>query len=243
VNAHKRHRKTLTPPMLALLNVKSFDWPLRQPNMLWLASLCHDHPGDWRAIEHALEPLDEFVPESEPSVIDGRFTSFQLVPPDDRVAARAAAMASAADLFRAPLGHALMLFEDFPGAWLFEDWAGANPHDFGMGLRYLRTLLAELADSRSVFSAHVRMLSLGRYLEHGKLFFGENVKSVEVLGRYPTRVTEDEAVQARQIAKVLYDSVLTAHDGEHEAEWGRRFWRECARLARSHHPAARGTWP
>jgi hypothetical protein len=243
LSAHKRQRKTLTPPLMRLPNLKPLDWPLREPNMLWLASLCHNHPGDWRAIERALEPLDEFVPEPETSVIDGRLTSFQLVPPDDRAAAREAALGSAAGLFGAPLGHSLMLFDDFPAGWLFEDWAAANPHDIGVGLRYLRTLLAEMVDSRSVFSAHVRMLSLGRYLAHGKVFFSETVKSVEVLGRYPTQVTADEAIPARQIAKVLYDSVLTAHEGEHEVEWGRRFWRECARLARPRHPAARGAWP
>jgi hypothetical protein len=228
---HRRHRKTLTPPMLGLPNMKSFDWRLREPDMLWLASQLLEHPGDWRVVDRALDVVDSFAPkpEAEQNIIDGRLTTFEFVPVESRRAAREALIAAAPEALPEGLGHALSLFDAVPGMWLYEEARGES--DPEAGLDYLRTLLAQLADSRSVFAVHARMLSLGRYFAHGLIAFAPGLSTVPLLARYPGDLSEDEKRQVRQFCKLNYDMVVNAFGSDAERAWGEAFWRRCGQLA------------
>ena len=177
---HRRHRKILTPPLLTLGDVQAHpDWrKKRVPDMLWLSAMVDVHAGDWQASRRALDALDPFVPAGEDYWMDGRLTTFSLVPPAARPAARSALRESAPESLIPELGQALSFFPDCPAAWLFEDWAFDVDHNPAAGLDYLRARMAELEFSRSSHSVQVRMVALGRSFHHRKLFLPANLSVV-----------------------------------------------------------------
>jgi hypothetical protein len=240
LSQHKRDKKTLKPPLLAALGpFVDVDWRGRLPNMLWLAALLMEYPDEFRVID-ALDALDPYVGSSL-EIADGRLTSFELVPRRAHAAARRAVIASDPRALPEGLGHVLALFDGCPGRWLYEDWAVDNDHDRSRGIAYLRRLIVELADSRCELADHARMLSLGRYLKNRRLYFTHQVaESADVLSRYPARCNDEERTRARQFARTSYDALVQMAERTAEQQWGKEFWRESARIARSGHPAARG---
>jgi hypothetical protein len=236
---HHRHRKTLTPPLLNIAQGRAFDWRLREPDMLWLAAQQVEHPSDLRAVDRALDAIDPFAPApgKNQGILDGRLTTFDFIPIESRAWAREALLMAAPETLTEGLGQALMLFEGRPAAWLYPDDAvRPNPDT---GLEYLRTLLLRLVDSRSIFSVHTRMLSLGRYFAHERIAFAPGLQTVPLLARYPGGLSEDERSQVRQFCKLNYDMVITMPgSGNHgvERRWGEAFWLQCGRLAAMRRP-------
>jgi hypothetical protein len=234
---HRRHRKTLTPPLMALGNVQANpDWrKKRVPDMLWLSAMVDVHAGDWQAAHRALDALDPFVPASETFWMDGRLTTFSLVPPAARAAARRALVEAAPESLVPELGQALSFFPNSPGAWLFEDWAFEVDHDPDVGLAYLRERMAELEYSRAKHSVQVRMVALGRSFHHRKIFLPANLDVIPLLGRYPN-LEPGEAGRVEQFSRMTYDMQAGHADEERfgalRDRWCRTFWQECARLAR-----------
>jgi hypothetical protein len=234
---HRRHRKTLTPPLLAQLNPEPhLDWrKKRVPDMLWLSAMVDVHVGDWQATHRALDALDPFVPAGEPLWMDGRLTSFSLVPLAARPAARRALREAAPEALVPELGQALSFFRDCPAGWLYEDWAFEADHDADAGLAYLRARMAELEYSRSKHSSLVRMVALGRSMRHGKLAFSAGLEVIPLMRRYP-HLEPAEADRVEQFSRMTYDMQALHADQQRFAplrdRWCRSFWQECARLAR-----------
>jgi hypothetical protein len=222
---------------MALGNVQANpDWrKKRVPDMLWLSTMVDVHAGDWQAAHRALDALDPFVPGGEDLWLDGRLTTFNLVPQAARAAARRALVEAAPESLVPELGQALSFFPDCPAAWLFEDWAFEVDHDPAGGLAYLRARMAELEYSRSRHSVQVRMVALGRSFYHGKIFLPANLDVVPLLGRYPN-LEPEEAGRVEQFSRTTYDMQAMHADeecfGALRDNWCRSFWQECASLAR-----------
>jgi hypothetical protein len=87
--------------------------------------------------------------------MDGRLTTFSLVPVSARPAARRALREAAPEALVPELGQALSFFDDCPAAWLYEDWGFEVDHDPAAGLAYLRARMAALEYSRSKHSSLV----------------------------------------------------------------------------------------
>jgi hypothetical protein len=242
---HQRHRKTLTPPLMQLPNVESYpDWRKRRvPDMLWLSTMVDVHASDWQAAHRALDALDDFVPGGETLWMDGRLSTFSLIPEAARPAARQALRQAAPEALVPDLGQALSFFEDCPGAWLFEDWALEVNHDGPVGLAYLRARMADLEYSRSKHACLVRMVALGRAMYKGKLALSSGLEVIPLMGRYPNLDPED-AARVEQFSRMTYDMQAMNLDEERFApirdRWCKTFWRGCERLARSRNPAAKG---
>jgi hypothetical protein len=238
---HQRDRKTLTPPLMDSLNLEPHvDWrKKRVPDMLWLSTMVDVHAGDWQAAHRALDALDPFVAAGESFWMDGRLSTFDLVAPDARPAARRALRRAAPEALVPELGQALSFFPDCPAAWLYEDWAFEVDHDPQVGLAYLRERMAELEYSRSKHSTQVRMVALGRSMYHGRLYLSSKLEVVLLLGRYPN-LGPAEAARVEQFSRMTYD-IQTLHAdqerfGAMRDAWCRSFWQECARLVRRDKP-------
>lgn len=235
---HRQHRKTLTPPLMALGNVQAYpDWrKKRVPDMLWLSAMVDFHAGDWQASHRALDVIDPFVPAGEKLWMDGRLTAFSLVPAASRPAARRALAEAAPESLIPELGQALSFFPNCPAAWLFEDWAFEVDHDPVAGLAYLRARMADLEYSRGQHSVQVRMVALGRSFHHGKIFLPANLDVVPLLGRYPN-LEPEEAGRVEQFSRMTYDMQAAHADEERfgalRDRWCRAFWHDCGLLARS----------
>lgn len=237
---HQRHRKTLTPPLMQVPNLRAYpDWRKRRvPDMLWLSAMVDTHAGDWQASHRALDSLDDFVPSGEAFWIDGRLSTFTLVPEAARPAARRALREAAPEALISDLGQALSFFDDCPGAWIFEEWAEETEQDVSGGLAYLRSRMAELESSRGEHACLVRMVALGRAMKHGKLALTANLSVIPLLGRYPHLGSEDRA-RVEQFSRMTYDMQAMNADEQRFASardrWCRIFWRRCAELARADH--------
>ncbi|MDX6610431.1 MAG: hypothetical protein QOF85_2356 [Solirubrobacterales bacterium] len=242
---HQRHRKTLTPPLMQLPNVQSYpDWRKRRvPDMLWLSAMVDVHAGDWQAAHRALDALDAFIPRGESLWMDGRLSTFGLVPEAAHPSARRALREAASETLVPQLGQALSFFEDCPGAWLFEDWAFETEFDPSAGLAYLRSRMAALEYSRSKHASLVRMIALGRAMYRGKLALPSNLDVIPLMGRYPN-LDSDEAQRVEQFSRMTYDMQAMNLDEERFApvrdRWCKSFWTGCAQLARSSNTAAKG---
>ncbi len=245
INQHQRHKKVLTPPLMQLPNILAYpDWrKKRVPDMLWLSGMVDVHAGDWQATHRALDVLDEFVPLGENHFwIDGRLSTFSLVPERARGAARRALREAAPEALIPQVGQALSFFPDCPAAWLFEDWALTADHDASTGITYLRERMAELDYSRSKHASQVRMVALGRTMAHGKLALSPTLEVIPLMRQYP-HLEPSEANRVEQFSRMTYDMQALNQDeqrfGAIRDRWCRVFWRGCARLARSGNPAAR----
>lgn len=244
---HQQHRKTLTPPLMQVPNLYAYpDWRKRRvPDMLWLSAMVDAHAGDWQASHRALDSLDDFVPSGEAFWMDGRLSTFTLIPEVARPAARRALREAAPEALVPDLGQALSFFADCPGAWLFEDWAAQTEHDADAGLAYLRERMAELEYTRSEHACLVRMVALGRAMYKGKLALSSKLEVIPLLGRYPRLGREDRA-RVEQFSRMTYDMQAMNADEERFAvardRWCRGFWRRCAQLARSHPVVEEREW-
>jgi hypothetical protein len=222
---------------MALGNVQANpDWrKKRVPDMLWLSAMVDVHAGDWQATHRALDALDPFVPAGEAFWLDGRLTTFSLVPAAARPAARRAIQESAPESLIPELGQALSFFADCPAAWLFEDWPFEVDHDPAAGLAFLRARMADLEYSRDKHSVRVRMVALGRSFHHGKLFLTANLDVIPLLSRYPN-LEPEEAGRVEQFSRMTYDMQVAHADedrfGALRDGWCRSFWQECGCLAR-----------
>jgi hypothetical protein len=233
---HQRYKKTLTPPLLQFPNTEAFNWRRRQADLLWLAALHYENPNDWRSLDNILEPLDDLVPDDENRILDGRLTSLSLIPEKMQEETVRQLELAGADYCPSGLGHALALFDDHPGAWLFKDWNENHSPDQGEGLEYLRSLMSETENSRSVFSVHLRILSLGRYMRHEKIGISRpDPETIEALKKYPHTDIEEEARHVRQFSKLTYDTMLMVATSDEEVAreeaWAEVFWKQCGVLA------------
>lgn len=219
------------------------DWKKRRvPDMLWLSAMADEHENDRRAVDRALDVLDEFAPGGSESILDGRLSHFELIPPRVRGAARRELAAREPEALIPALGHAVAFFDDCPIGWLYEDWALDHDLDFETGVSYLRSRLAALELSRSEHAVLVRMISLNRYFAHDKIFLFAGMSVVPLLSRYPY-VSVDEAAHVEQWSKLTFDMLAARGDegpgGALAERWCRDFWRQTGELARSRHPAVR----
>jgi len=198
------------------------------PDLLWIAAM-FDAPRKWTAAYEALDVIDRFVPYDEmdgKSIVDGRISSFSLVPESSRKAAAAALGEETPWALPDALGHALLLYPECPAGWLYELWRDGNRIDPEAGLVYMKYLLRQYGDRESVESTRLRMVPLNRLLKHQKLHFMDTVETAKLLPEYPDGLSEDERRRVEAMTRAAYNGFIgrsLASDPE-RASWARHFW-------------------
>jgi Family of unknown function (DUF5677) len=243
---HRRHKKTLTPPLASLPNMKPVSWQHESlPDFLWLRAI-KEETGFLPAPHEALDVLDRFVAEttreeeeveartqaaadSKPHLdlyLDGRLSTFALVPPDRRAEARQALRDEVPWALPDELGHALMLYLECPAAWLYEDWIEENEVDRDIGTAYLKRLVEPLLDPRGRPSSQLRLLPLARLAKHGKLHFADGRDIVELLRKYPTYLDREHQLRVEQWARATWNAFGMMFKREVAEAWCRHFWEQ-----------------
>lgn len=210
----------------------AWNWKERLPDMLWISAIMEAYPGKWQLFDDALEPLEALM-ATDPTVLDGRLTTFEAMPAGSRYEARARLRAVAPDVLLADLGHALALLHQAPGAWMFDGGMSGDGDERELGVAFLRRHIAKLNDSRGEWACHARMAALKSHIRHGRLAVSADVESFKLLGRYPTGLTEDERETARRSARMMFDLLLSTQE-EADAPsraWAELFWRQTPKLA------------
>lgn len=231
--------------MMALPKMRTVRWQHeRLPDFLWLQAI-REETGGLPPVNDALDILDPFVlnapkddPEPQPQAdgdghppptpidyLDGRISSFTLVPEEQRAPARAALGMGARWALPDALGHALALYPECPAGWLYEDWAREHHADPEIGIAYLKRLVAAIYDPRGRPSSQLRLMPLARMTVHGKLHFAEGMEITELLPRYPTRLNTAEQLRVEQWARASTTAFVAMEDTTIADEWVTYFWR------------------
>jgi hypothetical protein len=248
LKGHHQHKKVLTPPFLQMPNLKPVSWQHDGlPDFLWIQTI-REETGSLAAANDALDLLDEFVPdppespedengegraepeqEYEPhpiTYLDGRISTFPLVPEARRAEAREALTKAAPWALPDELGHGLVLYPECPAVWLYEDWAKVNHADPEIGTAYLKRLVAPLLDPKGRPSSQVRMIPVARGFKHGKIFLTRGMEVVDLLSKYPTGLNEEDQLHVEQWNRNMWNIHQATSDPTIARAWVRHFWKQ-----------------
>jgi hypothetical protein len=195
------------------------------PDFLWVA-LMLGRRTDWNAARSALDVLDRFVPEDGPRILDGRLTSFAIVPDANRPAARDALEREAPHALPTAFGHVLGLYPTCPARWLYGDWLEAHEPDPGVGIPLVRSLVQDHTDKGGVRETRLRMAAIARNVVHRRIRH-DGTETMSLVPRYPGGLSASEQGQVESVMRAMWGA-MRAMDAEHDpqiAEWPRDFWR------------------
>jgi hypothetical protein len=215
----------------------------RLPDFLWLQAI-RQETGDLSTANEALDILDLYVPElsddlpsasvespsGEPPPrpidhLDGRLSSFSLVPEAQHSLASEALSAQATWALPDELGHALALYPECPAAWLYESWARTHRPDPEIGLPYLKRLVAAIYDPRGRRSSQLRMIPVARMFAHDKLHLRQGMEIIDLLPRYPTGLDTEGQLRVEQWARTASLAFSATEDTTVADRWVAYFWR------------------
>jgi hypothetical protein len=137
------------------------------------------------------------------------------------------------------LCHGLSLYPECPGLWILGDWPQKNTADPEAGIPYMKRLVAEHYESRSEATAILRLMTLARLAQAGRLKVQRDSELVELFPRYPQDVEGDEKGKAEAMIRATFGSAVAAdavrraegdpsvEDVEAERDrWPSYFWRQ-----------------
>jgi Family of unknown function (DUF5677) len=224
---HRRHKKTLTPPMMQLPKMVMTSWMHDGlPECIWIAAVSQEVNS--RSAAHGpLDVLEPFVPVEETDVLDGRVSRFALIPPEAHAEARAALRKHAPYGLPDGLGHALAQYPECPSIWLYEDWLAENDPVPDRGIDYLTELVKPMIPSRDSYSAELRLMVLARRAKAGKFRMAPDIETAQLLSKYPTYLNADDRARVESFARASWNGLIgITDDGKVAvAEWGQYFWR------------------
>jgi hypothetical protein len=259
---HRRDKKILTPPFLQLGNLERVSWQHDGlPDFLWIQAV-RQETAALSATNDALDVLDPFVPDPPSSgesearrgradaqvphpneYLDGRISTFPLVPEKRRAEAREALRREAPWALPHALGHALALYPDCPAAWLYDDWAADHSADPNLGTGYLKTLVAPLLDPRGRPSSQARTIPVARAFKYDKLVLTRDLEVVGLLPKYPTELTVEEQLHVEQWNRTMWNILQSTSDRTVADPWVQHFWRQNWRVSACEpEPTDASTW-
>jgi hypothetical protein len=222
---HQRQGKRLVPPLMQLPQLRPVSWFEQMlPDFLWIGALL-GRRCDWRAVNSALDVLDQYVPDGK-RVLDGRISSFALVPEKRRAEAREALFREARHAVPTAFGQALRLYPESPASWLYDDRGDAEA-DPEVGLPLLRSLVSEGADRSGAFSTRLRLIPIARLAKHGKFKFPAG-SGLENVPKYPRRLSTEEQRELEAVIRATWGALFGMDSAENPdvLEWPKHFWLE-----------------
>jgi hypothetical protein len=236
---HRREKRKMVPPLLQVGPIKEVVWyDQLLPDFLWLAMMM-GRRSDWSAVYSALDVVDQFVPDGK-WFVDGRLTTFALVPEERRAEVRTALRADAPHSLPAVFGHALYLLPSCPARWLYDDWFERTPHDEGAGLETLRSLISDHTDKAGVRETRLRMAAFARRVKHGKFSYSPN-PTFELFPKYPGGLTKSEQGQVESVVRASWMSIfgMEVDENPEVLTWPREFWQRCRDLTECRYPESK----
>jgi hypothetical protein len=223
---HRRHGKTLVPP-LAELNVTMLDWEgVWLPEHLWLAYLMHgrDIVEASRLFNAVSDHLDNFFrPAETRDVFLGYISDFHRFAQSRRrkLASHLHNSTELAPAFGRDFLALLALYPEGPAHWLGKSSLSEN--DYVTATALLRELITTLRPGKSRAATHCRVLGFNRLLKHRRVYFSKDVMGPDLaraLENYPNTNQEDTA-HVEQFVRVTMMSLSEVHK---LTNWSTQFW-------------------
>lgn len=197
------------------------------PEHLWIAALV-----DIYGIEAAHRPFYELMDALDTVWIDphpalGLLTDFARVPVEVRANFKREHEALIRAAFHEVIGRPLAFYPDGPAYWMIDQHGlvEGGSLDPAVELPRLRSLVISLLPGKDEFAGHVRVLPFGRVLKHGRLHFPPDFDLADVMPRYPTECTADEARRVQSMARMMVNMDYEQSDIYADREWPKYFWR------------------
>lgn len=212
----------LAPPM----NVQTTEWERDLlPDMLWIGSLVDEEWPDRGPHHAAMSRLDQFVDDEHGPCLDGRLSSFSLVPEEHRTEARRRVVEAGA--LDDGLAHGLCLYSECPASWLLEDWRAENHVDPERGLTYLKGLVSRMRDGHGRWATQLRIVPLSRMAKNGKLHIASHLRVLDDLKRFPRDLEGDDLKRAESSIRAMYLGLMQGINGDDAPRaWAEHFWRQ-----------------
>jgi hypothetical protein len=228
---HRGPKRRMLPPLMQ----GDLPWTFRSwhretlPDFLWIA-LMMGRRSAWSQVRRPLDLLDRFVPAGA-RIVDGRLSSFQVVPEDRR---REAAQTLRDEMpFALPdlFGQALLLFPSCPARWLYEAWLTADADKRDDAVALVRSLVAENADKAGVASTRLRFAAFARLVKHGRITHTGEFP-MNLFPDYPHNLSPSEQAIVESTMRAMYGTLTAQEADEHPEvdEWARAFWMRCREL-------------
>lgn len=233
------------------------------PDMLW--SCFHMvHAGQQVGMQTIAQVQDlvaaYYDDNSGAPIIDGRLTSFERIPLNDREPLLSwlhdAGLFEAA--FPEPFQHILGLNDGAPARWLIEPTIadGFTP-DVGVAEATLSEVITRCGHGQADEPTWAKAMALRGVMVAGKLHIASHIRSFDLLPRYPHNLDEEERKQIEATIRAAFHMVLEMPSGDEEKvppyrAWAQQFWRanwelfNCRRVEHSddeHQGAATETVP
>jgi hypothetical protein len=200
------------------------------PDFIWIGVML-GRRSDWQAARRPLAVLDHYIPDEEKRVIDGRLSTFALVPNDRREEARDNLRREFPAALPSALGHALGLFPSCPARWLYEDWLAEHDPDLEVGVGLLRTYIVEHRDKAGVRSTRLRMAAIMRLAVSGRFRYTDD-PIMRKVPEYPSLLGEADQRAVESVMRACWGSLSAVESVEDQSSgaWANDFWTRCRAL-------------
>jgi hypothetical protein len=225
---HRRHKKRLQPPWLAIPKLESLDGARDLlPELLWIDALYRVSPerSTMDPSDAVMEVLERVNPSAPPRL--GLISDLRL---PRALHAQALDQLSKQERLRAfpsPFHEAMALYPDFPGLYLLQDLIPTADTD--TALEWLRESVFRLIDRRSKTGARANVLAIRGMFRANAISIPNDDSLINALSVYP-RGTDDQTGFIEGFAR----SSLNALSGQLSAAdhaWSMHFWRRNAELS------------
>lgn len=243
LEGHTKRGRRFVPPLLELdpVELRAFRRHAL-PDMLWLVLGVLEYPLEdgsplfismeigQRAADGAHQRGE--TPGDRSVLIDGALTSWERLPESARAEVLRGLEARGIDeaVFPDDWVHAMALYPGAPGRWLVESRMEGLEPDCGRAEELLIRLVSSAETTKHEASVHAMCAWFSRWVNAGMIRFVRGMPGLEVftelLPRYPSDVTEDEAKQVAAVLRSLFGGMFYSRDEQPETQdWCDRFWR------------------
>lgn len=256
--AHRQHGKQLQPPLKTIGDLRLTTWLRDQfPDYLWVCFiLAEDLERGTRTLNATLDRVNNSLDVAlnnradERPVFDGSLSSWDAI--SEAVRPRVLEDLRAAGVYELAVpetfAHILGMYPGAPGSWLIQWW-----RDRGLSIdpeiaesRLNETIRASF-HGRDPVATRAKAFALRGFVVAGRIFFGPDVETVELLPRYPHELNQDEVVRVEGFIRASFGALHSLKDGPDEGRvdsnstWPAQFWRANWRIFSCHlaEPGAR----
>lgn len=249
--AHRQHGKQLQPPLKTIGDLRLTTWLRDQfPDYLWVCSILSEELERGTrtlnaTLDHVNNSLDVALnncAEARP-VLDGSLSSWEAIP--EAVRPRVLEDLRVADLYELAVpetfAHVLGMYPKAPGSWLIQRW-----RDSGLSIdpelaesRLNETIRASF-HGRDPVATRAKAFALRGFVLAGRIYFGQDVKTVELLPRYPHELNQEEVARVEGFIRASFGALHGLRDGPDEGRgdsdptWPAQFWRANWRIFSCH---------
>jgi hypothetical protein len=227
ISSHKKEGTLLKAP-LSVFNMDMIDWPRNLlPEHLWIAALADYNGLDKFHVQYNkfMDTMDKYMPKDFVSF--GLISDFGLVPEEQREICLRDNEDQINMAFSKPISRILSFYPECPAYWLIKkniiERDGRLDPDVELGR--LRVLVDKLMPGKDEFAARIRVVPFTRLLKHDKVRFSKNLPVVELIPKYPHKLSEDDRYHVESIVRSQMNLSISHRNIPEPHKWSKYFWR------------------